>query len=110
MPRTRRTDAAAPTCRSTVDTPFMRATRRRSCRPFLRRAARHRLLYASAGDIQEDFFHALTAIARDQLPRRTLVDDDTGAQHDDVVAHPLDLAHVMRREQHRAAGAALIAF
>ena len=41
--------------------------------------------------------------------RRALVDEHPRAQHDDVVAHPLDLAHVVRREQHRAAGAVLVA-
>ena len=63
---------------------------------------------ATARDVKKHFFHVSASVARDQVFRRSLVNDKARAQHDDVVAHPLDLAHVVRREQHRASAFPLI--
>ena len=107
--RTRRAEAASAGLRLQRRSPHAPAS---STRPATRcsRAAvpAVRLVGAPSRDVEEHLLHVLAAVALDQRPRRALVDDHAGAQHDHVVAHPLDLAHVMRREQHRAAGAALV--
>src|SRR6185295_20061588 len=73
------------------------------------RGARMRhAIVATAGHVEKDLLHAFAAIAGKKVLRRALVDDETRAQHDHVVAHALDFAHVMRREQHRATAAPLI--
>jgi hypothetical protein len=54
------------------------------------------------------FLHVAATVALDECPRRALVHDHAGPQHDHVVAHALHFTHVMRREQHRAAGAPLV--
>ena len=61
-----------------------------------------------ARDVEKHFFHRVAAVALDQLRGRSLVHDVARAQHDHVGAHPLDLAHVVRREQHRAAARSLV--
>jgi hypothetical protein len=72
-------------------------------------ASAERHVGAPASDVEKDFFHVAAPVALDQFARAALVHDDAGAQHDHVVAHSLHFAHVVRREQHRAAGAALVA-
>jgi hypothetical protein len=61
------------------------------------------------GDVEEHLLHGLAAIAGDELARRALVDDPAGLHHQHVIAHALDLEHVVRCEQQRGAGVAAVA-
>ena len=99
--RTRRSDAATPLCGYSAAA----ARRARHSATLSAPAPAGGLAVRAARDVEEHLLHVGAAVARDQLCRRALVDDHAGAQHDHVVAHPLDFAHVVRREQHRAAGA-----
>ena len=64
---------------------------------------------ALARDVEEHLFHVASPVALQQRGRRSLVHDHARAQHDHGVAHPLHLPHVVRREQHGAATATLVA-
>ena len=67
-----------------------------------------RVTYPPLARCEEHLLHVGAAVARDEIVRRALVDDGAGAKHDHVVAHALDLAHVVRGEEHGAATRALV--
>ena len=58
---------------------------------------------APARDVEEHLLEIGAAIARDEIGRRVVVNDLALLQHDDALAQPLDLAHVVRGEQHGGA-------
>src|SRR5439155_8834384 len=72
--------------------------------PSLRCLAR---LAAAAGDVKENLFERLAAIASDKVGRRVVVLDAPPLHHDDALAQPLDLGHVVGGEQQ--SGGALLA-
>src|ERR1700682_6634814 len=47
-----------------------------------------------ARDVEEDVVHILPPVTLEERQRRALIDDETGTQHDHLVAHALDLATV----------------
>src|SRR4029077_14533757 len=66
-------------------------------------------LAGAARDVEEHLFQIAAAVAVDQLRRRIVVLDSASLEHDDAVAQPLDLAHVVGGEQHGRAALATIA-
>src|SRR5205814_4454704 len=81
----------------------------RSSHPFGRRSVRLIEIRPSARDIEKHLFHAVASVTGHQRVRCALIDEKAGAQHDHVIAHPLDFHHVVRSEEHGAAAGALIA-
>ena len=71
--------------------------------------AASRGLAAAARDVEEHLFEIAAAVAREQARRRVVVLDAAALHHDDAVAQPLDLAHVVRGEQDGGAALAAIA-
>jgi hypothetical protein len=63
---------------------------------------------AAARHVEEHLLHVLAPEAFDQLTRAAALEHPAGLQQDHVVAQPLDFAHVVRSQQDRGAGLALI--
>src|ERR1700730_13249597 len=62
-----------------------------------------RRLAAAACHVEKDFYEIVAAVTRQQSRRRIVIHDHAALHHDDAVAQPLDLAHVVGGEQHRGA-------
>ncbi len=63
---------------------------------------------AAAGDVEKHVLLGRPAVAADQVAGRPAIDDMAVLHHDDVVAQPLDLGHVVRGEHDRGAAFAAV--
>ena len=58
--------------------------------------------------MQENFFQVFAAVARDQVGRRSAIDDGACTHDGDIGGHALDLRHIVRGEQYGRAGSRLV--